>query len=200
MSYISKYPIDKLPSVDDYLLGTDSSTSATRNFEIGDISNLQQVKSRAVFYKTTNQEVLVNNSPTPAIVTFNSSDTSITNGWIIYEDTKLKTSVTGIYNFEFTFFVTLGSGVAPASASFWLRKNGTTPLPNTAVTRVIYTFADIYIVNANYILSLNATDYIEVLMGKPTADALKYIQLSATENVFDTGVDQPSAIVTISQV
>lgn len=199
MSYISKYPIDKLPSVDDYLLGTDSSTSATKNFEIGDVSNLQQVKSRAVFYKTTDQQVLVNNSFTPTPVIFNSFDPDITNGWIIYEDTKLKTSVTGIYNFEFTFFVALTDGSDPASASFWLRKN-TTPLPNSAVTRIIYTFGTPLIINANYILSLNAGDYIEVLMGKPTADASKYIELLPTENVFDTGVDQPSAIVTISQV
>lgn len=191
MSKISQYVIDTLPTVSDYIVGTDAETLQTRNYKIGKIVDLQAIKPTGSFYHTANQ---VGSTTTPQIISFTTSDLNATNQWSVVSNSRLTPQVAGLYNFDFTFFVT--TTTAGSTAYFWLRKNATTNIDNTSVARYLDTQVNTYIVNANYSLQLEVGDFVEVLwqgaVGTPT--------LIYSNSVISGGPAMPSSAVTINKI
>lgn len=191
MSKISQYVIDTLPTVSDYIVGTDAETLQTRNYKIGKIVDLQAIKPTGSFYHTANQ---VGSTTTPQIISFTTSDFNATNQWSVVSNSRLTPQVAGLYNFDFTFFVT--TTTAGSTAYFWLRKNATNNIDNTSVARYLDTQVNTYIVNANYSLQLEVGDFVEVLwqgaVGTPT--------LIYSNSVISGGPAMPSSAVTINKI
>lgn len=195
MSKISQYIIDTLPTVSDYVVGTDAETLQTRNYKIGNIVDLQAIKPTGSFYHVSNQ---TGNTLAPQVISFATTDTAATSQWSVASNSRLTPQVAGLYNFDFTFFVSLLVGSAPITAFFWLRKNGNTVIPNSAIARVINTTSDIYNVTANYSLQLIVGDYIEALW--QTTGTAVTTQLSYQSSTLGTGPAIPSAAVTINKI
>lgn len=197
MSKISQYVIDTLPTVSDYIVGTDAETLQTRNYKIGKIVDMQAIKPTGSFYHTANQN---GNALAPQVVLFATSDIDATYQWSVESSSRLTPQVAGLYNFNFAFFVSLLSGTPPITAYFWLRKNGTTNIDNSTIAKVINTqsaTAQFNNANANYILQLEVGDYIEVLW--KVSDSSD-IQLSYQAVTLGAGPAIPSASVTINKI
>lgn len=191
MSKISQYVIETFPTVSDYIVGTDAETLQTRNYKIGKIVDLQAIKPTGSFYHTANQ---IGSTTTPQIILFATSDLNATSQWSVVSNSRLTPQVAGLYNFDFTFFVT--TVTAGSTAYFWLRKNATTNIDNTSVTRYLDTQVNTYIVNANYSLQLEVGDFVEALwQGEGGTPALIYLN-----SVISGGPAMPSAAVTINKI
>lgn len=195
MSKISQYVIDTLPTVSDYIVGTDAETLQTRNYKIGKIVDLQAIKPTGSFYHIANQN---GNALTPQVVLFATSDIDATYQWSVVSNSRLTPQVAGLYNFDFTFFLSVLLGTVPVTAYFWLRKNGTTIIPNSSVARVINTTTDVYPVNANYSIDLEVGDYIEVMWQISAVGPT--VQLLYQASVLASGPAMPSAAVTINKI
>lgn len=191
MSKISQYVIETFPTVSDYIVGTDAETLQTRNYKIGKIVDLQAIKPTGSFYHIANQ---IGSTTNPQIISFATSDLNATSQWSVVSNSRLTPQVAGLYNFDFTFFVT--TATAGSTAYFWLRKNATTNIDNTSVARYLDTQVNTYIVNANYSLQLEVGDFVEVLWqgaaGLPT--------LIYSNSVISGGPAMPSAAVTINKI
>jgi len=191
MSKISQYVIDTLPTVSDYIVGTDAETLQTRNYKIGKIVDLQAIKPTGSFYHTANQ---IGSTVTPQIISFPTSDLNATSQWSVVSNSRLTPAVAGLYNFDFTFFVT--TATAGSTVYFWLKKNATTNIDNTSVARYLDKQVNTYIVNANYSLQLEVGDFVEVLwqgaVGTPT--------LIYSNSVISGGPAMPSSSVTINKI
>lgn len=191
MSKISQYVIETFPTVSDYIVGTDAETLQTRNYKIGKIVDLQAIKPTGSFYHTANQ---IGSITAPNAILFATSDLNATSQWSVVSNSRLTPQVAGLYNFDFTFFVT--TTTAGSTAYFWLRKNATTNINNTSVARYLDTQVNTYIVNANYSLQLEVGDFVEVLwqgaVGTPT--------LIYSPSVISGGPAMPSSAVTINKI
>lgn len=193
MSRISQYIIDTLPTVSDYIVGTEYETLQTKNYKISNIIDLQSVKPTGSFYQDANQ---VGGFASPNAVIFSKTNLDATNQWAVTGSpaTRLTPAVSGLYNFDFTFFATTAN--AGNTISFWLKKNGTTNISNSTVSRYLDTIVNTYVINANYSISLSVGDYLEVLFqsdfGTPT--------LIYSSSVLSGGPALPSASVIINKI
>lgn len=138
------------------------------------------------------------NTTTAYAVTFNTTDFS--NGVTIASNSRITVADSGIWNLQFSIQFTNTTN-ASQDVDVWFRVNGT----NAANSNSRFGFAprkgvgDPYHIIAamNYFLSLNATDYVEI-MWRPTDIGVSIEQYAASASPTRPAV--PSAIVTMSFV
>ena len=138
------------------------------------------------------------NTTTAYAVTFNTTDFS--NGVTIASNSRITVADSGIWNLQFSIQMTNTTNAAQ-DVDIWFRVNGT----NAANSNSRFGFAprkgvgDPYHIVAamNYFLSLNATDYVEI-MWRPTDIGVQIEQYAAGTSPTRPAV--PSAIVTMSFV
>jgi len=138
------------------------------------------------------------NTTTAYAITFNTTDFS--NGVTIASNSRITVADAGIWNLQFSIQFTNTTN-ASQDVDVWFRVNGT----NAANSNSRFGFAprkgasDPYhtIGAINYFLSLNATDYVEI-MWRPTDVGVKIEQYAAGTSPTRPAV--PSAIVTMSFV
>jgi hypothetical protein len=138
------------------------------------------------------------NTTTAYAVTFNTTDFS--NGVTIASNSRITVADSGIWNLQFSIQLTNTTNAAQ-DVDIWFRVNGT----NAANSNSRFGFAprksagDPYhtIAAMNYFLSLNATDYVEI-MWRPTDIGVQIEQYAAGTSPTRPAV--PSAIVTMSFV
>jgi hypothetical protein len=138
------------------------------------------------------------NTTTAYAVTFNTTDFS--NGVTIASSSRITVADAGIWNLQFSIQFTNTTN-ASQDVDVWFRVNGT----NVANSNSRFGFAprkgagDPYHIIAaiNYFVSLNATDYVEI-MWRPTDVGVTIEQYAASASPTRPAV--PSAIVTMSFV
>jgi hypothetical protein len=138
------------------------------------------------------------NTTTAYAVTFNTTDFS--NGVTIASNSRITVADSGIWNLQFSIQFTNTTNLSQ-DVDVWFRVNGT----NAANSNSRFGFAprkgasDPYHIIAamNYFLSLNATDYVEI-MWRPTDIGVQIEQYAASASPTRPAV--PSAIVTMSFV
>ena len=138
------------------------------------------------------------NTTTAYAVTFNTTDFS--NGVTIASNSRITVADSGIWNLQFSIQFTNTTN-ASQDVDVWFRVNGT----NVANSNSRFGFAprkgagDPYhtIAALNYFVSLNATDYVEI-MWRPTNIGVSIEQYAAGTSPTRPAV--PSAIVTMSFV
>jgi hypothetical protein len=138
------------------------------------------------------------NTTTAYAVTFNTTD--FANGVTIASGSRITVADAGIWNLQFSIQFTNTTN-ASQDVDVWFRVNGT----NSANSNSRFGFAprkgasDPYHIIAamNYFLSLNATDYVEI-MWRPTDVGVAIEQYAAGTSPTRPAV--PSAIVTMSFV
>ena len=138
------------------------------------------------------------NTTTAYAVTFNTTDFS--NGVTIASNSRITVADAGIWNLQFSIQFTNTTN-ASQDVDVWFRVNGT----NSANSNSRFGFAPrkgagdpFHIIAAmNYFLSLNATDYVEI-MWRPTDTGVSIEQYAAGTSPTRPAV--PSAIVTMSFV
>ena len=138
------------------------------------------------------------NTTTAYAVTFNTTDFS--NGVTVASNSRITVADAGIWNLQFSIQFTNTTN-ASQDVDVWFRVNGT----NAANSNSRFGFAprkgvgDPYHIIAamNYFLSLNATDYVEI-MWRPTDVGVSIEQYAASASPTRPAV--PSAIATVSFV
>ena len=148
------------------------------------------------FQDSTNQ--VAANTTTAYAVTFNTTDFS--NGVTVASNSRITVADAGIWNLQFSIQFTNTTN-ASQDVDVWFRVNGT----NSANSNSRFGFAprkgvgDPYHIIAamNYFLSLNATDYVEI-MWRPTDVGVSIEQYAASASPTRPAV--PSAIATVSFV
>ena len=138
------------------------------------------------------------NTTTAYAITFNTTDFS--NGVTIVSGSRITVADSGIWNLQFSIQFTNTTN-ASQDVDVWFRVNGT----NIANSNSRFGFAprkgvgDPYhtIAALNYFVSLNATDYVEI-MWRPTDTGVSIEQYAAGTSPTRPAV--PSAIVTMSFV
>ena len=148
------------------------------------------------FQDSTNQ--VAANTTTAYAITFNTTDFS--NGVTIASGSRITVADAGIWNLQFSIQFTNTTN-SSQDVDVWFRVNGT----NSANSNSRFGFAprkgagDPYhtIAAMNYFLSLNATDYVEI-MWRPTDTGVSIEQYAAGTSPTRPAV--PSAIVTMSFV
>jgi hypothetical protein len=138
------------------------------------------------------------NTTTAYAVTFNTTDFS--NGVTIASSSRITVADAGIWNLQFSIQFTNTTN-ASQDVDVWFRVNGT----NAANSNSRFGFAPrkgvgdpFHIIAAmNYFLSLNATDYVEI-MWRPTDTGVSIEQYAAGTSPTRPAV--PSAIVTMTFV
>jgi hypothetical protein len=148
------------------------------------------------FQDSTNQ--VAANTTTAYAVTFNTTD--FANGVTLASGSRITVADAGIWNLQFSIQFTNTTN-ASQDVDVWFRVNGT----NSANSNSRFGFAprkgagDPFhtIAAMNYFLSLNATDYVEI-MWRPTDTGVSIEQYAAGTSPTRPAV--PSAIVTMSFV
>ena len=138
------------------------------------------------------------NTTTAYAITFNTTDFS--NGVTMASGSRITVADAGIWNLQFSIQFTNTTN-ASQDVDVWFRVNGT----NSANSNSRFGFAprkgvgDPYHIIAamNYFLSLNATDYVEI-MWRPTDVGVSIEQYAASASPTRPAV--PSAIATVSFV
>jgi hypothetical protein len=146
------------------------------------------------FWDTTNQTAAAIN--TPYAITINSAD-PLNSGVSVASSSRITFAYTGVYSLTFSIQFT-NTSTANGSTQIWLKKNGT----NLADTSSHYDVPDkqgsafsTEIVTVNYVLSLTATDYIQVFW--QTANTSVTIETLAASGGYPR---TPSIIFTATQV
>ena len=138
------------------------------------------------------------NTTTAYAITFNTTD--FANGVTIASSSRITVADTGIWNIQFSIQFTNTTN-ASQDVDVWFRVNGT----NSANSNSRFGFAPrkapgdpFHIIAAmNYFLTLNATDYVEI-MWRPTDVGVTIEQYAASASPTRPAV--PSAIATVSFV
>jgi hypothetical protein len=146
------------------------------------------------FWDTTNQSAAAIN--TPYAITINSAD-PLNSGVSVASSSRITFAYTGVYSLTFSIQFT-NTSTANGSTQIWLKKNGT----NLADTSSHYDVPDKQgssfsseILTVNFVLSLTATDYIQVFW--QTANTSVTIETLAASGGYPR---TPSIIFTATQV
>ena len=154
---------------------------------------------RTVFYgafsDTASQTAVAN---TPTAITINTTDLS--NGIYLGSVTsQIICQATGVYNFQFSIQF-MNTAASVSDVYVWIQKNGS----NVANTASLVSVPAKHggdnghtIFSLNYVLSLNASDYIQFYWSTSIATtSIKYIAAQTSPSI----PAAPSIIVTVSQV
>jgi hypothetical protein len=150
------------------------------------------------FYDTASHGPYAVGVVTP--ITINSTDTTATNGVYIGSPTsRIYNTYTGTYNVQFSAqLTTTATGNSVESANIFIKQNGVI-VPATDGQVSIPTKAGGYICSWNYLLALNAGDYIEFYI-KAVTSAVYLTSLPAAGTAPNQNPLSPSIIVTYTQV
>jgi len=147
------------------------------------------------FYSTQDQIAASTTVAYP--ITLNNTDPD-SNGVSIVSSSQITFSNSGVYNIEFSAQVDRVSGSGTDTIDIWFRKNGTDISESNTVVTVSGGAAAAKTVAAwNYMLELNAGDYVQLMWR--TSD----VNLELTHEAASTSPTRPavpSAIVTAHQV
>jgi hypothetical protein len=117
------------------------------------------------FYDTTTQNAAVAN--TAYKVSLNSTDAAISNGVSIVSGSRITVAYPGVYNIQFSAqFTRSNSGTDVVS--IWFAKNGVNI--DNSCTDIVLTggaAASAIVASWNYLISLNAGDYFEIVWSTP---------------------------------
>jgi collagen type II alpha len=140
-------------------------------------------------------EIQMNMHPSANLMTLNNTDAT-SNGISVVNLTQITFANAGVYNIQFSAQIAhLDSGSISDDVSIWFRKNGTNfPESNTYVT--LDNQNSYSVASWNYMVSLNANDYIEIMWETSDHD----IQLVADNSPILGQPSVPSVIVTANQV
>jgi hypothetical protein len=152
------------------------------------------------FYDTTNQTNLGGaggNNPVKLNSTDISFGVSIVNN-LLGNPTRIKVDNNGVYNIQFSLQLEKASGGGSSQVFIWISKNDTAiPWTNTEVSVSGSSSSSLEVPSWNFVLSLNANDYVELYWH---SDDLNVKILSNSSSSLIQGPEIPSAIVTVSQV
>jgi hypothetical protein len=130
-------------------------------------------------------------------ITLNNTDTN-SNGVSVVSNSRITFANPGVYNIQFSAQADRVSGSGTDTIDIWFRKNGIDVSDSNTVVTVSGGASAAKIVAAwNYILNLNANDYVELMWR--TSD----VRLELVADVAGTSPTRPavpSAIVTAQQV
>ncbi len=143
------------------------------------------------FFDTTNQ-----NNTNPAIayaMKFNSTDGA--NGVSINDSSKIRVANSGVYNIQFSAQL-INTSLDATTFDIWLAKNGE-PVTNTNTTVSLDKKQTRYVAAWNFMIDLNANDYVELMWFSGQANAqIHYVG----PQVNPTRPAVPSVILTVHQV
>jgi len=143
------------------------------------------------FFSSVNQTVTI--PGTPQVVTL---DTTVAaNNFSVADGSRILAAVAGIYNLQFSIqlFANPGGG---GDVEIWLAKNNVT-VPNTNTRFAIKNTNEAEFAALNFVESLNAGDYLQLVWS--TADADNYLYAASAPTALG-GPAIPSAIVTVVPV
>jgi hypothetical protein len=142
-----------------------------------------------LFTSTVDQTLSATN--TPVAITYN--NTLLSNGVTLSNNSRLNVAEAGFYQIDVN--VQLRSNSSSAKNFYvWLRRNGTTNEPDTTRIQTLTGNNQDTVVTVTYKLSLQASEYIEVMWAGNDTDML----LDAVTGL-SFAPDAPSAIVSVTQ-
>jgi|LauGreDrversion4_2_1035121.scaffolds.fasta_scaffold27229_2 hypothetical protein len=143
------------------------------------------------FYDTTNQ----NNQNSGLAYAMKLNTTDSANGVQIVDGTKVKVANAGVYNIQFSAQL-VNTTLDATTVDIWLAKNGdAVGFSNTTVS--IDKKQTRYVAAWNFMISLNANDYVELMWFSTQANAQIHYE---PEQSNPTRPAIPSLILTINQV
>jgi hypothetical protein len=143
------------------------------------------------------QDQVAANTTTAYPITYNNTDPD-SNGVSIVSNSRLTFAYAGVYDIQFSAQADRVSGSGTDTVDIWFRKNGTDIADSNTVITVSGGAAAAKTVAAwNYMVELNANDYIE-LMWRTSDTRLELIADAAGTNPTRPAI--PSIILTASQV
>ncbi len=143
------------------------------------------------FYDTTNQ----NNQNSGLAYAMKLNTTDSANGVQVVDGTKVKVANSGVYNIQFSAQL-INTSLDATTIDIWLAKNGQA-VENSNTTVTIDKKQTRYVAAWNFMISLNANDYIELMWFSSQANAqIHYV--GPQSNPDRPAV--PSLILTINQV
>ena len=152
------------------------------------------------FWDTTTQSAA--STTTAYSITINTADTS-NKGCTVASGSRITVSTAGVYNIQYSVQL-VNSGANTADVDIWLRKNDSGSTGDIVASNSIYSVPAKHagtdghaIAAVNYVLSLAANDFIELVWH--TNDTSVTIQTVAA-GVTPTRPSTPGVIVTITQV
>jgi hypothetical protein len=148
------------------------------------------------FWSDVSQNVVA--VPGQVAMTLNNTDPSA-NGVSIVSNSQITFAYEGVYNIQFSAQIAdfTSGGIGNNYIYIWFRKNGTNiPESNTKVT--LDNQNSFQVASWNYMLNLNAGDYIEIMCSSP--DTTVGMKLVANNSLSPTQPNIPSVIVTAQQV
>ena len=175
------------------VLGIATVISATEGVMLMLVSTIQFPVQYGVFSDTTDQPLVA--ADTPQTITFNTTDTSqgITRG---SPTSRIITAQPGIYNFQFSIQLTSGTA-ASRVISIWPRINGTN-VSNSATEITIKSNSDVIVPAWNFVFSMNANDYFEMVWAADGNNVNLEYKASQTSPFIRPAI--PSVILTVVQV
>lgn len=178
------------------VIGTEPTTNETKNYRLGDIpqgggGGFVSGK-RGRFFSTEMQSVV--SILNPQFVTFTDTDTDVTDGFTIETNInndlgRITAAHNGVYNLNF-MLSWFNQGNQHQYMSFYILKNGVA-VPNTIYEYTIKESS--FGVTLNYMVALDAGDYIE-LIWKPTTEFQDLVAYSSP------APSTASVVATINQV
>lgn len=143
------------------------------------------------FYDTTNQ----NNQNSGLAYAMRLNTTDSANGVSIVDGSKVQVANTGVYNIQFSAQL-INTALDVTTFDIWLSKNGQ-PLDNTNTTVSLDKKQTRYVAAWNFMVPMNANDYVELMWFSNQANAQIHYAPAQTN---PTRPAIPSLILTINQV
>lgn len=177
-----------------YVKGTGTTAmTASATVPWTDVAN--KPTNYGAFFDSTNQTAAIN---TATVMLF--GNTSLVDGVTMVSGSRITIPAVGVYNFQFSAqFV--NSSTADVPVSIWIRKNGTTNVLDScgdiSVPAKQGSLNGYNMAAWNYMESLAAGDYLELMWSTPSASVL--IEAIAARTT-PTRPAAPSIILTVEQV
>jgi hypothetical protein len=171
-----------------YLQGANSNIQD----QIDSIVNTNNAGFWGSFYSSTSQYITTANQIKAVDLTFADPNG---NGIILQNNNQLQVLFSGTYNIQFSLQLQSTTG-GSVEATIWLRKNGV-DVPDTAGDVFMQSNAHKILPAWNYVLELNANDYIQ-LMWSADNTAVNLLAVGPSTTPVHPAI--PSAIITITQV
>jgi hypothetical protein len=177
-----------------YVKGTGTTAmTASATVPWADVAN--KPTNYGAFFDLTNQTAAIN---TATVMLF--SNTSLVDGVTMAGGSRITVPATGVYNFQFSAQL-VNSSAADVQVSIWVRKNGAGAIDNSCgditVPKKDGAINGYAMAAWNYLESLAANDYLEIMWSTPSASVL--IEVIAARST-PTRPVAPSIILTVEQV